>query len=60
MSVDLENRVKALEKHAEMSDDVHKEIMNRLNAKDISDAVKANTFNTIKNWLTKTLDEYLS
>lgn len=32
----------------------------RFNAKDISDAVKANTFNTIKNWLTKTLDEYLS
>ena len=30
----------------------------RFNAKDISDAVKANTFNVIKNWLTKTLDAY--
>lgn len=30
----------------------------RFHAKDVSDAVKANGFNTIKDWLTKTLDAY--
>ena len=47
MGVALGNRVKALEKHAERSDDVHKEIMNRLNAKDISDALTRQQLDTL-------------
>ena len=33
---------------------VHK----KFNAKDISDAVKANSFNTVKDWLSQTLKKY--
>lgn len=35
----LETRIEALERHAQASDDIHKEILEKLHNKDVSDAV---------------------
>lgn len=47
MGIDFESRILALEKHAELSDETHKEILNRLNAKDISDALTRQQLDTL-------------
>lgn len=45
--VNLERRIEALEKHAEASDEVHKELLEKLHNKDVSDALIRQQLDTL-------------
>lgn len=45
--VNLERRIEALEKHAEASDEVHRELLEKLHNKDVSDALIRQQLDTL-------------
>lgn len=45
--VNLERRIEVLEKHAEASDEVHKELLEKLHNKDVSDALIRQQLDTL-------------